>query len=342
MKTIIVLGILLFIGDTNAQIIYPNNEDGQYEDMLTPEYYLTEDDGSFRNEINQFVHFARLEPFQHPLEDSSGQMPSFTIVRNFGDGIGAGGTAQHHPAIDLHPDDGNTLVNLYAAHEGFVEIYRDAPKYRHYLSITKNIEDSTGNTIGKMVTLYAHIDLDLDSADNLLLDGQFVNKGELVSKHLYSGTLGGPHLHFEIRYYRPTDEGDEDYYGWSGGNPDFTEPSTGSWTYGYWNPNVGYGYANPDNHLNNSSTGIIKNDVWGGINIFPNPTKDFITIKLNEIYQNVSYSIFNLNGKLIERKDITSIALVDINLSNYKPGIYFIKLTEKSNGKSFKVKVIKE
>ncbi|MCK5839748.1 MAG: hypothetical protein KAG99_07860, partial [Bacteroidales bacterium] len=194
---ITILGVFLFLGITSSQTTYPNNEDSQYEDMLTPEYYLTGNGEPFRNEINMLVHFARLKSFQHPLEDSAGQIPQYTVptYREFGAGIGLGGTSQHHPAIDLHIGNSDTNVNMYAAYDGYVTTYRDAPKYRHYLSIISNIEDSIGNVIGKMVTLYAHIDLDLDSADNIILDGQFVNQGEIVSKHLYAGTMGGPHLH---------------------------------------------------------------------------------------------------------------------------------------------------
>ena len=71
------------------------------------------------------------------------------------------------------------------------------------------------------------------------------------AKHLYSGTRGGPHLHFEIRYYRSEDTGNETFYGNSigpGGSSDLTEPSAGSWSYGYWNPDIGYGFGNPKNH----------------------------------------------------------------------------------------------
>lgn len=193
-----------------------------------------------------------------------------------------------------------------------------------------------------MVTLYAHIDLDLDSADNLILDGQFVNKGDIISKHLYSGTLGGPHLHFEIRYYRPTDIGDEEYYGWSGGNPDFTEPSTGSWSYGYWNPNNGYGFANPENHLNDSSLGIIRNDFEQGINFYPNPVKDILTIDLTETHKGISYSIYNINGQIIEQKELLFDNPLNINLSDLNSGIYIIQLTEKAKGQKTLIKAVKE
>ena len=340
----IIFGILLFIGKSHSQTTYPNNEDSQYEDMLTPKYYLTGNGEPFRNEINMFVHFARLDSFYHPLEDSTGQMPQYTIHRGFGDGIGLGGTSQHHPAIDLHVENAATNVEMYAAYDGYVQTYRDAPKYRDYLSITKNIEDSAGNIIGKMVTLYAHLDLDMDSADNIILDGQEINQGDVVSKHLYSGTLGGPHLHYEIRYYRTNDAGDEEFYGFvgPGGSTTLTEPSAGSWSYGYWHPDYGYGFADPENHLNNSTSGIIVNNFEFDVKIFPNPVKDFLTIDMNKTHGSINLAIYSLVGELLLEREIISTKLISVDLSTYKSGIYFIQLIDKSDNNNAVVKIIKE
>lgn len=340
---VIIIGIIFFVGNTYSQITYPNNEDGEYEDMLTSMYYLSENDAPIRNEINMFIHFVQLEKFHHPFEDSTGQISQYDIHRKFGDGLGRNKTSQHHPAIDLHIENRETRINMYAAYDGIVKTYRDAPKYRHYLSLTKNIEDSIGNVIGKMVTLYAHIDLDLDSADNILLDGQFINKGEIVSKHLYSGTMGGPHLHFEIRYYRATDVGDEEFYNFVGlaGSTVFTEPSAGNWLYGFWNPNIGYGFANPENHLSDFTVSIEMNNL-PEINIYPNPTKDLITINLNTVYRNINLSIYNLSGQLLIKKDLISTSEINVDLANYNSGIYIIKLIDKESDEIIILKAIKE
>lgn len=226
------------------QTIYELNENGTYPDFLTPNYYNTNEIG-LRNEINKFFHFARLENYQHPFEDSNGGIIPYSTHREFGDGIGMGGTSQHHPANDLHPSN-PTDVTLYAVHEGVVNTYRDSPKYRHYLTITKDLTDSENNPIGKLVTLYAHIDLDLDESELIQLNNSSVSKGDLVSANLYSGTVGGPHLHFEIRFYRNSEIGNEEFYG-SQNNGDNTSLSSGVWSYGYWNPSVGYGFVNPAN-----------------------------------------------------------------------------------------------
>ena len=220
-------------------------------DMLTPAYYNPNPDTSFILEVNQFISFAQKENFHFPLKDELGNNPIYTIPiwGIFGAGKGPNGTSEHHPAIDIQIENYETNVNIYAAHDGAVSTYKDADKYRHYISITKNIEDSNNQVIGKLVTIYAHIDLDLDEAGSINMNGQNVNKGDLISKHLYSETVGGPHLHFEIRYYRPDDIGTETYYSITNTSlPNITEPSAGQWIYGLWNPKVGYGFGNPINH----------------------------------------------------------------------------------------------
>lgn len=219
--------------------------------MLTPAYYQIDTDSSFMREVNQFIAYVQYEQFHHPLENDLGQIPDFTIplIGEFGAGKGPSGTAQHHPAVDLHVGNNETELNLYAAYDGYVMTVKDANKYRHYVSIAKDIMDDDQQVIGKLLTLYAHVDLDLDEADFLYMNGQFVNKGDVISNHLYSGTLGGPHLHFEIRYYRSDDEGNETFYGFlSFQSPELTEPSVGNWSYGVWDPNVGYGFGNPIQH----------------------------------------------------------------------------------------------
>jgi len=230
---------------------YEDNEDGDTQDFLTPAFYHAGSDDSFRHEVNRSVHFARKVAFRHPLEDDAQQVQGYSTGKLFGDGTGPAGTSEHHPAADLHIGSGETAVDLYASHDGYVSTYEDAPKYRHYLSITKEIEGDDGQSVARLVTLYAHLDLDLDEADGLLMDGQTVQAGDRISGHLYAETVGGPHLHYEIRYYRPADVGDENFYGSDVGpdaDADLTEPSAGPWSYGVWNPQIGYGFGDPLNH----------------------------------------------------------------------------------------------
>ena len=166
---------------------YESNENGEFQDLLTPNYYNT-DNESLRNEINKYVYFARRIDYNHPFQNPEGQIKTaYTIGKYFGfvtNGV------QYHPALDIHPNN-STDVTLYAAHDGTVHTYRDNPKYRHHLSITKDIYDDENNLLGKLVSIYAHIDLDEDESNNLFMDGTQVNKGDVVSENLYSGTVGG-------------------------------------------------------------------------------------------------------------------------------------------------------
>ena len=230
----------------------PTNEEVNELDMLTPAYYTADTGNPFRDEIHHFLDRAQRESYHHPLEDEDGDRPEFTIpaLGEFGAGKGPGRRSQHHPAVDLHVGDREIDVHVYAAHGGRIIAVRDAPKYRHYLAVSKDVVDGKGQLLGKLVTLYAHVDLDLDEADALVMDGLEVSPGDLISTHLYAGTRGGPHLHFEIRYYRPGDAGDETFYGIAGpfSEEELTEPSAGPWSYGIWNADVGYGFGHPSSH----------------------------------------------------------------------------------------------
>lgn len=212
--------------------------------MLTPAYYLIATEASFKNEVNQFLNSVQNIQFSHPLKGLNTVAPSFVVKSEFGSIKGVGAATQYHPAVDMYVGNSQTNVNIYAAHDGYISTARDVDKYRQYVAITKNIEDDKGQLIGKIVTIYAHVDL--DAPESLYQEGDYASKGTLISKHLYAETVGGPHLHFEVRYYRATDIGNETFYG--GNVNDLTQPSAGDWLYGYWNPLVGYGFGNPKNH----------------------------------------------------------------------------------------------
>ena len=210
-------------------------------DMLTPFYY----NGELKEQTDVFLVASHQVQMHHPLENKKGRMPDYQVPMfgKFGAGKGPTRKEQHHPATDLKINGGETEVDLYAAHDGIITAVRDAQKYRHFISITKIITDEDGNELGKLVTLYGHVDLDLDKKDGLELDGKTVKQGDLISKNLWSGTRGGPHLHFEIRYYRPGDDGTEEFYSFRE-----TVPGAGKWPYGKWSPDHGYGFGEPESH----------------------------------------------------------------------------------------------
>jgi len=243
----------LWLAATAATTAFTDNETYAVPDMLTPAYYAASSDDALRQEINRFVHYAHQASTHHPLADAAGNMPSYATPAqgSFGADKGPGRFVQHHPAVDLYPSGRQTEVALYAAHGGRVSTYRDVEKYRHLLTITTEIRDSAGTLLGFMVTFYGHIDLDRDEPSGVLMNGRTVHAGDLISRHLYAGTMGGPHLHYEIRYYRPDDEPGTDFYGGNAGpmgSPQFALASAGPWAHGFWHPEIGYGFGNPGNH----------------------------------------------------------------------------------------------
>lgn len=335
-----ICGFILLVSQSYTQP-YPNNEDYPYQDLLTPEYYDSANGGSpFRDEVNKYVYFARLMPFQHPFSPANGNIPSLLVTRAFGDIVGQAGNTEYHNARDMKVVASNdTTVALFASIDGVVNTYRGVIKYRHYLTITQNVEDSLGSILGKIVVLFGHLDLNLDSLDNRNLDGQNINQGDTISTHLYAGTAGSPHLHFEIRYYRNSDIGTESYYGKPNGFPTFMDPSTGPWSHGEWDPNFGYGFADPINHLNQVPLGITLNESVENITCYPNPTRDLVTVELNEVKE-LRYSIYTFNGQLITQKYIGFSDKMKIDLAHLDSGIYLIHLSDGMNSAS--IRVVKE
>ena len=230
-----------------------DEESGSCLDLLTPAYYEAGPGDAFRLQIDQFLACVREISFSHPFGSSDGntQVARTPDSGHFCSLKGRGRDVQYHPAIDLYPPDGAEGTSVFAAHGGEVTTYRDAAKYRHYISVTQDVRDPDGVFLGRMVTIYAHVDLDRDEDAGLFMDGKLVEQGDQISQHLLADTVGGPHLHFETRYYRPEDSGTESFYGsrvGPSGSSVFESPSAGPWSAGYWDPEIGFGFGNPCNH----------------------------------------------------------------------------------------------
>ena len=77
-----------------------------------------------------------------------------------------------------------------------------------------------------------------------------------------------------------------------------------------------------------------KNFDYSEVTIYPNPSSNFITIKCLNVIDKVE--LFNTTGHKISEYLNTT----DINISNFKSGIYFLKIYSKGE-KTFK-KIIKQ
>jgi len=66
------------------------------------------------------------------------------------------------------------------------------------------------------------------------------------------------------------------------------------------------------------------------INIYPNPTTDFVTVELSEI-QELDYQLFDLNGIILSHGQISQTETT-ISLNNYIPSIFILKLIDNNQG----------
>ena len=76
------------------------------------------------------------------------------------------------------------------------------------------------------------------------------------------------------------------------------------------------------------------------VEVFPNPTQDFITIQLVEVIGDVEYSIYDVAGKQIINAKI-SLNETKLDLTNYVRGTYFLKLYIGQNQSIQTFKIVK-
>lgn len=72
--------------------------------------------------------------------------------------------------------------------------------------------------------------------------------------------------------------------------------------------------------------------------VYPNPTTDFLKLNTgNYNYKNLTYYLYQLDGKVLETKKIEDIE-TSISMSHLASGIYFLKITELNKDlKTFKI-----
>jgi len=93
--------------------------------------------------------------------------------------------------------------------------------------------------------------------------------------------------------------------------------------------------------LNDYGTSIEDITSEEKLSAYPNPTHSSVTLDLPmESNTEVHYSIYNNVGQVLEQKSVVGVTQLDVNLSNYKAGIYFIGL--KTGNNNYMNKVVKE
>ncbi|MGB3947461.1 MAG: choice-of-anchor tandem repeat GloVer-containing protein [Bacteroidia bacterium] len=81
-----------------------------------------------------------------------------------------------------------------------------------------------------------------------------------------------------------------------------------------------------------SSTGIVSNDLETRISMYPNPTKDYLTVVFPNKQSRTKINIIDVLGKEIKSINVTGNQLI-IETNELKAGIYFMEIIEE--GKNF-------
>jgi hypothetical protein len=66
--------------------------------------------------------------------------------------------------------------------------------------------------------------------------------------------------------------------------------------------------------------------------VFPNPTSETLSIKANiEGVHKLDYEIFDVLGKSILKNEVNDVSTFNVNVSEFKSGIYFMRLQIKDS-----------
>ena len=84
-------------------------------------------------------------------------------------------------------------------------------------------------------------------------------------------------------------------------------------------------------------TGITEENIRLGMSAYPNPTIDRLILEIEAEYQDLSFQLYDLNGKLLENSKIVQ-RVTTIEMNGYKPSVYFVKVVSQNKlVKSFKI-----
>ena len=97
--------------------------------------------------------------------------------------------------------------------------------------------------------------------------------------------------------------------------------------------------------LNQDLLNIKSQSIFKSILAFPNPSTGKITLFIdNKQSENIQIQIINVDGQVLETSNIQAnlgVNEIDLNLSNYNNGFYFVKISSVNNSKTIKLFISK-
>lgn len=98
-----------------------------------------------------------------------------------------------------------------------------------------------------------------------------------------------------------------------------------------------YNYVDPDFTYTEPKTGLLRN-----LQIFPNPAQNEVNVLLTGINEVTELSVFSVNGQeILKNNAIKSNEVFNLNISEWKGGVYFCKVMYGNNYIMKKFSVIK-
>ena len=90
-----------------------------------------------------------------------------------------------------------------------------------------------------------------------------------------------------------------------------------------------------------STVAVMETDLNISLKAFPNPTTENLTLQIGLTnYSSLSYSLYDLNGKLLKNELINSME-THINMNTFPSSVYFLNVTDTDNKKIQTFKIIK-
>ena len=72
--------------------------------------------------------------------------------------------------------------------------------------------------------------------------------------------------------------------------------------------------------------------------VYPNPSSKNFRLYLSFTrQQNIEIDLYNIDGKQLYRKTVWASGIIDIDASNYNPGVYILKVRQGEFNKTFKL-----
>lgn len=109
-------------------------------------------------------------------------------------------------------------------------------------------------------------------------------------------------------------------------SPNHTYASNGNYTVNLYVENLNKSWDELNRTISLNTMGVTENSNFL-FELYPNPSKNLVTISLSNTKSKLFYQIFDFSGKIIQENSLQNCIEFTIDISNLEKGMYFIKLS---------------